>query len=171
MLLRAVNSLKAVPYPLWLLGLIVVAFIFCSSALAQGAQTLEASEAYSAGEFAGGAIRDVACDIMTLVGGKFGGMLLTAAGIVALTYAAFGDAKYASSLIVVGVGAFAISAMISVYFGDLGCPAGDGAANREITRTERVTAESPAVAIFGLGDREAAPLPHGDDSSTDPFDF
>lgn len=169
LMFSSTRLIKAVPFPLWLLLALVCDLVFCGSALAQGAQTLEATGAYSSPEFADGAIRDVVCDIMGLVGGTFGGMLLTAAGIVAMTYAAFGDAKYASSLIVVGVGAFAMSAMISIYFGDLGCTTGEGQQNRQIIQTERSL--SPAVAAFGLQTREPAELPHGDDTSSDPFDF
>ncbi len=144
-------------------------FVFCNSALAQGAQTLAGTGAYTSDAFAGGELRDITCDIMEIVGGKFGGMLLTAAGIVAMTYAAFGDAKYTTSLITVGVGAFAISSMISIYFGDLGCDTATGNQNREIIRTN--DSANPALRILGLEHTEAATLPHGDDSTDDPFDF
>ena len=142
-------------------------------AFAQGAQTLAETRAYDAPEFAGGAIRDVVCDLLDLLGGKFGGLLLTASGIVALGYAAFGDAKMSTSLIVVAVGCFAMSSMISLYFGDLGCPAGNGggAANGRVIN-DAVAERNVILRALGGSNENATPLPLGEPeggNTGDPF--
>ena len=77
--------------------------------------------------FANGEIRDAYCDIIDLMEGNFGGMLMTIAGILAFATAAFGDLKHAITAVVVGISSFAIAAMTSLYFGQL-C-GGDGEIN------------------------------------------
>lgn len=48
--------------------------------------------------------------------GNLGGLLMTVAGIGGITAAAFGNLRASHSLIVVGVGAVAISTVLSLYF-------------------------------------------------------
>jgi hypothetical protein len=71
------------------------------------------------GEFAGGVIRDVHCDLVELVEGSFGGMLTAVAGAMGLVYAALGNPKYSIAAVIVACGSFGMSAGISLYFGDV----------------------------------------------------
>ncbi len=80
--------------------------------------------------FANGELRDAYCDIIDLMEGNFGGMLMTVAGILAFATAAFGNFKHGITALVVGISSFAIAAMTSLYFGQL-C-GGDGQTNRVI---------------------------------------
>lgn len=48
--------------------------------------------------------------------GNLGGLLMTVAGIGGITAAAFGNLRASHSMIVVGVGAAALSAVLSLYF-------------------------------------------------------
>ncbi len=105
----------------------IVNLIFClllslsylSLAEAQGEEPWEG--AYTSEPFAGGAIREVYCDLTELVEGNFGGLLFTVAGVVAFAMSVFGEGRQAKNIFVVAVGAATISALISLYFGDLGC--------------------------------------------------
>ncbi len=82
--------------------------------------------AYSEEAFAGGEIRQVYCDLVQLTEGTFGGLLFAAAGVMALGFAAFGMSHHSHTAVMTGIGAFAISAGVSLYFGDLGCGGGGG---------------------------------------------
>jgi hypothetical protein len=90
--------------------------------------------AYTENEFAGGEIRKVYCDLVNLVEGAFGGLLLAAAGLMAFGFAAFGVSRHGYTAVTVGVSAFAISAAVSLYFGDLGCS--NGAGGGQVARTK-----------------------------------
>jgi hypothetical protein len=87
--------------------------------------------------FAGGVIREAYCDIIDLLENNLGGLFMAAAGILAFGAAAFGDLKHGVTALVTGIGAFALSAMVSLYFGQLcGGGAGNGRTiNQDLTRT------------------------------------
>jgi hypothetical protein len=111
---------------------LVVAMFVCvcilgSASTAFAAATAPWESAYSAPAFAGGAIREVFCDIVGMVQGSFGALLLSTAALMAVAGAAFGDMTSAKSGLVVGVGAATIAAGVSLYFGDLGCGLDGGA--------------------------------------------
>lgn len=120
--------------------------------------------------------------------GKLGGLLMTVAGIGGLTAAAFGNMRATQSLIVVGIGAFAISSVLSIHFPEAAghCNGGGNETARRIARTANVNqfnvveadiAARRATALrIGAGNSVdftiAAPLPQGDeDNGDEPFQF
>jgi hypothetical protein len=94
--------------------------------------------AYTEGPFAGGEIREAYCDMVQLTETTFGGLLFAAAGTLALGFAAFGQMRQSYTAVAGGIGAFAISAAVSLYFGDLGCGE-SGAAGGAQARTPQKT--------------------------------
>ena len=88
-------------------------------------------------EFADGEIRDAYCDIIDLMEGNLGGMLMSIAGILAFATAALGDFKHGITAIVVGISSFAIAALTSLYFGEL-CGGDNGGANARINNLNRI---------------------------------
>ena len=74
-----------------------------------------------------GPIREVFCDIAGLMEGSLGGLLASAAVVLAVGGAAFGDFTNAKSAMVVGIGGATILAGVSLYFGDMGCGGGNNA--------------------------------------------
>ena len=76
--------------------------------------------------------------------GKLGGLLMTVAGIGGLTAAAFGNMRASQGLIVVGVGAFAISSVLSIYFPQAATSCNNGANGNAAGRTIQRTAANPA---------------------------
>lgn len=103
-----------------LLLLFLFTFLFVTPVFANNAHE-PWQGAYTEGEFAGGEIRQAYCDMVGLVEGNFGGLLFSVAGVVALAFAAFGMSQHSKTAVAAGIGAFAISAAVSLYFGDLGC--------------------------------------------------
>ncbi len=98
--------------------LISVVFLFLeSTALAQQANGWW--QGVDTEAFADGEIRAAYCDIIDLMEGNLGGMLMSIAGIMAFAYAAFGELKHAVTAVIVGISSFAIHAMTSLYFGQL----------------------------------------------------
>ena len=112
--------------------------------------------------FANGEIRDAYCDIIDLMEGNFGGMLMVVAGIIAFATAAFGDFKHAITAVVVGISSFAIHAMTSLYFGQL-CGAGGNAGGGE-AQVNRVNLETNITRAAQIDLSEPG-------SNQDPFDF
>ncbi|MFN8391903.1 MAG: hypothetical protein U0136_16560 [Bdellovibrionota bacterium] len=91
---------------------------------------LDAQGAFSSDGFAGGVFVDAICDLMDLLGGSLGAMLTTAAVVTGLIGAVSGGFQHVKSAISVAVGAFAISAGLSLYFGDFGCGTGSTTTGR-----------------------------------------
>lgn len=90
--------------------------------------------AYNEEQFAGGEIRKAYCDLVGIVEGNFGGLLFAAAGIMALAFAAFGITHHTHTAVFTAVGAFTISAGVSLYFGDFGCAEQGGGGGNQTTR-------------------------------------
>ncbi len=136
----------------------------------------EESHAFESARFAIGEI----CGHME---GKLGGLLMTVAGIGGLTAAAFGNMRATQSLIVVGIGAFAISSVLSIYFPEAAesCGNGGAATGRTVNRAAQVNqfnaveadiaARRAAAVQIGTGNAVdfefAAPLPQGLESGED----
>lgn len=105
------------------------------------AATAPWESAYSAPSFGSGAgggagpIRQVYCDLVGLMQGSFGGLLLSAAALMAIAGAMMGDFSGGKAAIMVGVCSFTIAAGISLYFGDLGCGLDGGNGNAPVLRT------------------------------------
>jgi len=114
--------------------------------------------------FANGEIREAYCDIIDLMEGSFGGMLMTIAGILAFATAAFGNLKHAITAVVVGISSFAIHAMTSLYFGQL-CDV-DGIVTDGFNNNLDVDANAAA----GVARTSFIPNPE-QNSIDDPFDF
>jgi hypothetical protein len=93
--------------------------IISAASLAFIAIFAEAAFAFESVKFA---IKEI-CGHMT---GNLGGLLMTVAGIGGLASAAFGNFRASQSLIVTGIGAFAISAILSLYFPKAADECGDG---------------------------------------------
>lgn len=90
----------------------------------------EAAFAFESVKFA---IKEI-CGHMT---GNLGGLLMTVAGIGGLASAAFGNFRASQSLIVTGIGAFAISAILSLYFPKAaGECSGNAAAGGRVLKTD-----------------------------------
>ena len=94
--------------------------------------------------FAGGVIREAYCDVIGYVEGEFGGLLMVIAGILAFGAAAFGDFKHGVTMIVTAIGAYTVSALVSLYFGQL-C-GGAAATNRAVNANRPANLEA-ALAI------------------------
>lgn len=71
--------------------------------------------------FADGVIQRAYCDILSMVQGGFGALLLTACAVVTLVLAAMGNRKHAYALLITGIGAATIKTSISLFFGDFNC--------------------------------------------------
>jgi len=113
------------PYQsLLLLFLILNIITLLSPAYAVETGTEPWQGAYTTEAFAGGAIRDVYCDLVGLTEGTFGGLLFTVAGLVAIAMGVFGEGGQSKNILVVAIGAVAISTAVSLYFGDMGCGSG-----------------------------------------------
>lgn len=96
--------------------------------------------------FAGGVIRDAYCDIISLMEENLGGLFMAAAGILAFGAAAFGDLKHGLTAIATGISAFALSAMVSLYFGQLCGGGGGGGQNGRTAKSTQATFDA-AVAV------------------------
>ncbi len=124
--------------------------------------------------------------------GKLGGLLMTVAGIGGLTAAAFGNMRATQSLIVVGIGAFAISSVLSIHFPEAAgkCNGGDGGGGAPAARVARsadvnqfnvveadIAAGRRAALRIGAGNNVdftiAAPLPalEAETGGEEPFQF
>lgn len=99
----------------------LILLIICSSSyvFADGVEPWEG--AYTSGEFAGGVIRDVYCDMIGLLEGTMGGLLFSVAGLVAIAMGVFGEGGQSKNILVVAIGALTTSVAVSLHFGDLGC--------------------------------------------------
>jgi len=106
--------------------------------------------------FAGGVIRDAYCDVIGYVEGEFGGLLMVIAGILALGAAAFGDFKHGVTMLVTAIGAYTVSALVSLYFGQLCGEA--GATNR----TANLNRPANLEAAFAIGAGREADFTGGD---------
>jgi hypothetical protein len=105
--------------------------------------TLGSAEESYAFESAKFAIRELCGHMM----GNLGALLMTTAGVGAIVSAAFGNFKASYSLIITGVGAFAISSMLRFYFPAAAneCDSGGGGgaiANRTISQEINAAAQS-----------------------------
>ncbi len=100
--------------------------------------------AHSTGPFAGGEIRQAYCDIVSLVEGNLGALLATAAAVMAVASAAFGNIRQGAILGATAIGAATISAGVSLGFGDL-CGA-DGNAIMDNSSSRTISAEINDVA-------------------------
>jgi len=56
------------------------------------------------------------CQLLRLIEGSFGGLLMTVAGVGAVISAAFGQMKAGYSMLVTGLGAFILRSLVSLYF-------------------------------------------------------
>ena len=116
-------------------------------------------------EFANGEIRDAYCDLIDLMEGSFGGMLMAVAGIIAFATAAFGDLKHGITTVVVGISSFAIAALTSLYFGQLCEGRGINGINNNLDLNPNAIATAAATARTGF-------IPNQEeDNNSDPFDF
>lgn len=92
---------------------------FAADALAQGAGNPGWWQGVDTPAFAGGVIRQAHCDVLSYMGGSLGGMLMAAAGILAIATAAFGNFKHGITAVAVGIAAFTMSEMTELFFGRL----------------------------------------------------
>jgi hypothetical protein len=106
--------------------------------------------AYTEGEFAGGEIRKAYCDMVELTESTFGGLLFAAAGVMAIAFAAFGMSHHSHTAVVVGVGAFTIGSVVSLYFGNL-CGGGGGSATARTAKIQGSQGSYDNLLKAGLG--------------------
>ena len=110
--------------------------------------------------FAGGVIRDAYCDIIKYMEGTLGAMLMVIAGIAAFATAALGNMKHGITAVAVGISAFTISAVVSLFFGQLcGGGANAGARIENARIFEQQTIDAPNLDFEQVEDKE------------DPFDL
>lgn len=69
-------------------------------------------------------LRSSICALFHLIEGSFGGLIMTVAGIGAVVGAAFGMYRAGYSLLIVGIGAFILRSLVSLWFGTFGCGSG-----------------------------------------------
>ena len=116
--------------------------------------------------FAGGVIRAAYCDMIGYMEGEFGGLLTVIAGILAFATAAFGSFKHGVTLIVTAVGAFSISAVVSLYFGNL---CGGNAAARVSNQNQELNAALAIGAGRNVDFENTQFQPLDDSQEFDPF--
>lgn len=104
---------------IFVLTIVVALIISAEPAFAQ--ESLASVGAYSSNGFAGGVFVRAICDLYSLVQGSFGGLLMSASALCALVAAAMGNKSQFIAVVVVGVGAFALSSGVSLYFGTFNC--------------------------------------------------
>lgn len=126
-------------------GTVLLLIVLLASANPAYAAEAPWESAYNAEPFAGGVIRDVFCDLVGLIQGSFGALLLSTAALMAIGGAAFGDFTSAKTAIVVGVSSATIAAGVSLYFGDFGCGLQGGEATNRAVQTDTQRA-APAEA-------------------------
>ena len=143
-------------YKIFLL-LALALFAFADPAFAQSSAREPFEGAYTSGEFAGGAVRDVYCALVNEVESSFGALVMIAAGLMAFAFATFGDGRRAYTTVAVGIVGATISTGISLYFGDLcrnlGGQQSRAAVNRTISDVGAHAADLGAVdADFEIAD-------------------
>ena len=94
----------------------------------------------------------VLCEMMM---GPLGGLLVTVAGVGAIVAAAFGNFRASQGLIVVAVGAFSISAILSLSFPDAAklCVASSGSSTAR-SAADTDSTDSQNRSAFGITDSE-----------------
>ena len=118
---------------IFFLSLLFITDIFIADALAQNAAGNPGWwKGVETEPFAGGVIRDAYCDIISYMEGSLGGMLMAAAGIMAMAVAALGDFKHAATAVAVGIATVCISTVVGLFFGQL---CGGGQQKRAIANT------------------------------------
>ena len=147
--------------------------------------------AYTADPFAGGVIRQAYCDISGLVEGSLGALFATAAAVMAIASAAFGNLRQGAILLATAVGAATITTSVSLGFGDLCDDSGNatkGKSSRTMSIEQTAAANNTAVSAFTPDDISAmtskmlnknlpvgeelnsAPAEENEDSADNPFD-
>ncbi len=113
-----------------LAGLLLFNLLFSSLVFAQANEPWKG--AYTSEKFAGGAIRDLYCDLVGEVEGSFGALQFIVGGMMAFGYAVFGDTKKTYAIIAAGIVGATMSTGISLYFGQM-CGGGAGNGQKTIT--------------------------------------
>ena len=72
---------------------------------------------FSQAEFDDELIRNAVGNLMRLVEGAFGALVMVVAGLMAIIAAAMGSYRTAISLVIVAVGSFILRALVSLFFG------------------------------------------------------
>jgi len=103
------------------LGLLSILSLPSTVFAAQGG--LAAQGAYSSNGFAGGIFVEAICDLTSLMGGSLGALLASSGILMALIAATVGGFSTFRSAVVAAVGAFSISAAVSIFFGTFNCGA------------------------------------------------
>lgn len=110
-----IYSSPRVKYLKQFVGFLLFNLLFSSIVFAQAKEPWEG--AYTSPEFAGGAIRDLYCDLVGEVEGSFGALQFIVGGMMAFGYAVFGDTKKTYAIIAAGIVGATMSTGISLYFG------------------------------------------------------
>lgn len=100
-----------------LVGLLLFNLFFTSLVFAQAKEPWKG--AYTSPEFAGGAIRNLYCDLVGEVEGSFGALQFIVGGMMAFGYAVFGDTKKTYAIVAAGVVGATMSTGVSLYFGQM----------------------------------------------------
>lgn len=66
-------------------------------------------------------IKNAVCQLYRLIEGAFGALVMTVAGIAAIVSSAFGAYRAAVGMLVVGLGAFILRSLVSLFFGEFSC--------------------------------------------------
>lgn len=66
-------------------------------------------------------IRAAVCQLLGLIEGSFGALIMVVAGILAIVSATMGGYRSGVNLIYIGAGAFILRSLVSLFFGDVGC--------------------------------------------------
>ncbi len=108
---------KSKVHALWMLAFLLV------TPIAAAAQGMESYGAYSSNKFAGGVYTDAICDLIGLMGGGLGALLTGTAIATGLIAAAVGGFNSIKAAIIVGISSFALTALVSIFFGTFNCAA------------------------------------------------
>jgi len=112
--------------------LLLLALFAPVEVLAQAKEPWEG--AYTSPQFAGGAIRNVYCDLVGEVEGSFGALAFIVGGIMTFAYAVFGDTKKSYAIVMAGIIGATMSTGISLYFGKM---CGDNGGGNGTARTAK----------------------------------
>lgn len=93
------------------------ALLTSALALLSSSAWAQTSFSYSEADFDPELIRCAVAKLFELTQGAFGALLMTVAGIIAIISAAMGAYRMSLSIVFIGVGAFILPSLVSLFFG------------------------------------------------------
>lgn len=111
---RIASALAGMPKSITLLMAAGGAMLLLHLTDQASAQTIQT---YSEASFDDELIRNAVGNILRLIEGSFGALIMVVAGIISIIAAALGQFRHALAMLVVAVGAFILRSLVSLFFG------------------------------------------------------